>query len=88
MGGNTIVGSMIVLLLVGFVGIVSLTVYDSIDDSLTDSLSSSTGDASAVVKNFSGSFYDGQQLASNVPIILAAGLLLMVIMGFAVYTMR
>lgn len=79
---NAIVASMIVLLIVAVVGIVGVTVYDSIEDSLGADL---TGAAAATKGNFTANVYDGYQLASNIPIILAAGLLLTVIIGFAVY---
>ncbi|GAG76690.1 unnamed protein product [marine sediment metagenome] len=77
---NGIVNAMIVILIVAVVGIVGVTVYDSIETSLGADL---TGDALTTKGNFTENVYDGYDLASNVPIVLAAGLLLMVIMGFA-----
>lgn len=82
---NSIVASMIILLIVGFLGIISLTVYDSIEGSLSSSLSTSTGDAAQTVGNFTENFYDGQDLVSNLPIVIAAGLLISVIVGFTLY---
>ena len=79
---NDLVGAMILILIVGVVGLIGLTVYDSIDDSLGADL---TGDALATKGNFTDNVYDGYDLASNIPIILAAGLLLTVIIGFAMY---
>ena len=79
---NAIVNSMIILLIVGVVGIVGVTVYDSIENSLGADL---TGDALATKGNFTENVYDGYDLASNIPIVLAAGLLLTVIIGFALY---
>lgn len=73
---------MILVLLVGVVGLVGVTVYDSIDNSLGADL---TGDALATKGNFTENVYDGYDLASNIPIVLAAGLLLTVILGFALY---
>lgn len=81
-GSNAIVAAMILILIVAVVGIVGITVYDSIDDSLGSDL---TGDALATKNNFTENVYDGYDLASNIPIILAAGLLLTVIIGFAIY---
>ena len=80
--GNTIVAAMVSLLIVGFLGIVSITIYSDISSSMKTASSTS---ADYVIDNFSGNFYDGQDLASNIPIVLAAGLLLMVIMGFTMY---
>jgi len=79
---DMIVSTMITLLLVGFLGIVSLTVYDSVGTSMTGSSSTA---ADAVIANFSDNFYDGEELASNIPLIMAAGLLIAVIIGFAMY---
>jgi hypothetical protein len=79
---NAIVQSMLVLLIVAAVGIVGITVYDSIENSLGADL---TGDALATKNNFTENTYDGYDLASNIPIVLAAGLLITVIVGFALY---
>ena len=79
---NAIVTSMIIILIVAVVGIVGVTVYDSIEDSLGSDL---TGDALATKNNFTENVYDGYDLASNIPIVLAAALLLSVIIGFALY---
>jgi len=79
---NAIVNSMVILLIVGVVGIVGVTVYDSIENSLGADL---TGDALTTKDNFTENVYDGYDLASNIPIVLAAGLLLTVIIGFALY---
>ena len=79
---NAIVNSMIILLIVAVVGIVGVTVYDSIEGSLGADL---TGDALATKNNFTENVYDGYDLASNIPIVLAAGLLLTVIIGFTLY---
>ena len=79
---NAIVNSMVVLLIVAVVGIVGVTVYDSIEDSLGADL---TGDALATKDNFTENVYDGYDLASNIPVVIAAGLLLTVIIGFAMY---
>jgi hypothetical protein len=79
---NAIVGGMLLILMVAVIGLVAITVYDSIDDSLGTDL---TGAAGAARDNFSDNFYDGTDLASNIPIVLAAGLLLTVIIGFAMY---
>ena len=81
---NDIVSAMILLVILGFIGIISVTVYDSIEDSMTDALSSSTGAAAITVGNFTENVYDGYDLASNLPLILAAALLLSVIVGLAV----
>ncbi|GAG79400.1 unnamed protein product [marine sediment metagenome] len=81
-GGNAIVGGMLLLLMVAVIGIITITVYDSIDNSLGNDL---TGAAGAARDNFSDNFYDGTDLASNIPIVLAAGLLLTVIVGFVMY---
>lgn len=81
---NNIVSAMVLVLIVGFIGIISITIYDSIDDSMTSALSSSTGDAAQTLGNFSGAVYDGYDLVSNVPLVLAAALLLSVIIGLAV----
>lgn len=80
---NAIVGAMILILLISVVGIVGITVYDSIESSLGGDL---TGDALATKGNFTENTYDGYDLASNIPIILAAGLLITVILGFALLT--
>lgn len=80
---NAIIAAMILLLVVSVVGIVGITVYDSIDDSLGADL---TGNALATKNNFSENTFDGYDLASNIPIILAAGLLITVILGFALLT--
>lgn len=82
MMSNGIVTAMIVILIVAVVGIVGITVYDSIEDSLGSDL---TGDALATKGNFTSNTYDGYDLASNIPIILAAGLLLSAIIGFTMY---
>ena len=79
---NAIVNSMVILLIVGVVGIVGVTVYDSIQSSLGSSL---TGKALTTKNNFTDNVYDGYDLASNIPIVLAAGLLLTVIIGFTLY---
>jgi len=79
---GAIVNSMIILLIVAVVGIVGVTVYDSIEDSLGADL---TGDALATKGNFTENVYDGYDLAANIPIVLAAGLLLTVIIGFTLY---
>jgi hypothetical protein len=79
---NAIVASMVIILVVAVVGIVGVTVYDSIENSLGADL---TGDALATKDNFTENVYDGYDLASNIPIVLAAGLLLTVIIGFALY---
>lgn len=79
---NTIVNSMVVLLVVGVVGIIGVTVYDSIENSLGSTL---TGDALATKGNFTENVYNGYDLAANIPIVLAAGLLLTVIIGFAMF---
>lgn len=79
---NAIVNSMVILLIVGVVGIVGVTVYDSIQSSLGASL---TGKALTTKNNFTDNVYDGYDLASNIPIVLAAGLLLTVIIGFTLY---
>lgn len=79
---NAIVASMVIILVVAVVGIVGVTVYDSIENSLGADL---TGDALATKANFTENVYDGYDLASNIPIVLAAGLLLTVIIGFALY---
>jgi hypothetical protein len=79
---NAIVSSMVIILIVAVVGIVGVTVYDSIENSLGADL---TGDALATKDNFTENVYDGYDLASNIPIVLAAGLLLTVIIGFALY---
>jgi len=79
---NAIVGAMVTLLIVAVVGIVGVTVYDSIAGSLGDGL---TGAALATKNNFTANVYDGYDLASNIPIVMAAGLLLTVIIGFAMY---
>jgi hypothetical protein len=83
--GMNIIPAVILLMLVGFVGIVSITVYDSIESSLASGLSSTTSDAYYTHSNFSGEVFDGYTLASNIPIVLAAGLLIMVILGFGLY---
>ena len=74
---------LIVLLLVGFLGIVSITVFDSIKTSVTSA--SATTRATQVTNNITDNFYDGMDLTSNVPIVLAAGMLLAVIIGFTLY---
>lgn len=79
---NAIVAAMIIVLMVGVVGLIGVTVYDSIDNSIGSDL---TGDALATKGNFTDGVYDGYDLASNIPIILAAGLLLTVIIGFGMY---
>lgn len=79
---NAIVQGMLLLLIVAVIGIVAVTVYASIASSLGADL---TGAASAAKENFSENFYDGTDLASNIPIVIAAGLLLSVIMAFALY---
>ena len=82
---NAIVSTMILLMIIGFLGIINVTIFSSIETSVSGSLSSSTSSAQAALNNMSGGFYDGYDLAANIPIILAAGLLLAVIVGFAVY---
>lgn len=82
--GNIAAG-MILVVIVGMIGLISITVYDSVENSLEGSLSSSTGSAALTLSNFTENVYDGYDLASNVPIILAAALLLAVIVGFAIY---
>lgn len=84
MGGNIVTG-LIGLLLIGFLGIISITVYSDLDDSLTATLASSTSDAAYTMGNFSENFYDAEDLASNIPVVLAAGLLLAVLVGLAFY---
>jgi len=79
---NAIVAGMLLVLIVSVVGIVGITVYDSIENSLGSDL---TGDALATKANFTENTYDGYDLASNIPIVLAAGLLLTVIIGFVAY---
>ena len=59
---NAIVSSMIVLLIVAVVGIVGVTVYDSIAGSLGSDL---TGTALATKNNFTENVYDGYDLAAN-----------------------
>jgi len=80
---NNIVSAMVLIVIVGFLGIVSLTVYDSVGTSMTST--ASTTEADLTIANFTSNFYDGQELVANIPIILAAGLLLTVIVGFALY---
>lgn len=77
---NAVVGGMLLILIVAIVGLIGITVYDSIDDSLGSDL---TGPALSTKKNFTENTYDGYDLVSNVPIVLAAGLLLVVILTFA-----
>ena len=79
---NDIVGGMVMILVIGMLGIVILTVYASIDDSLA---TATTTSAQQTIGNFSGSYYNGMDLAANIPIVLAAGLLLTVIVGFSVF---
>jgi hypothetical protein len=81
--GNAIIGGMVMLMIVAFLGLVSVTVYDSIAGSVVDGMSAA--DATNAANNFTDNFMEGEQLASNIPIVLAAGLLLMVIMGLALY---
>ena len=81
--GSNIVSSMVLLMLIGFLGIVSVTVYSSIDTSMSSTASSTL--ATHTIGNFTENFYDGMDLTSNIPIVLAASLLLMVIVGFALY---
>ena len=73
---------MVIILIVGMLGIVILTVYASIDDSLS---TATTTTAQETIGNFSSNYYNGMDLAANIPIVLAAGLLLSVIVGFAVF---
>lgn len=83
--GNSIVAAMLLLVVVGFLGIIMVTVYDSVETSVTGSIASTTSDAYATSSNFTGNYYDGMDLASNIPIVLGAGVLLSVIVGFALY---
>jgi len=80
---NTIVQSMILLVIVGFLGIISVTIYENLDSSFTNTASDTA--AVRAIGNFSSNFYDSEDLVSNVPIVIASGLLLTVIIGFAVY---
>lgn len=80
---NAIVAAMILILVVSVVGIVGITVYNSIDSSLGSDL---TGTSLATKNNFTNNTYEGYVLAGNIPIILAAGLLITVILGFALFT--
>jgi len=82
---NQIVVGMITFLMVGFLGIVSVTIYDGINTSMAATLSSSTSSAAVTLGNYSERVFDGYDLTSNIPIILAAGMLLAVIIGFALY---
>lgn len=77
---NATIAGMITLLVVAFVGITSITIYDDVETSMTAAAGTS---ADAINANFTANFYSGEQLAANVPIILAAGLILAVILGFA-----
>ena len=81
--GNNLVSGLIVLMLVGFLGIVSITIFDSIQTSTTNA--AQTTRATQTVSNITDSFYEGMELSSNIPIVLSAGLLLAVIVGFALY---
>lgn len=83
---STIIAGLMVLIIVGIVGITSITVYDSIQSSLSGSLTSTTSESAITMDNFTENVYNGYDLASNIPIVLAAGLLLAVIMGFAMLT--
>jgi len=83
--GNNIIGGMILIIIVGFLGIISLVIYDSVETSMLASISTTTADSYYTVQNYTENFYDGEDLVSNVPIVLAAGLLLAVIVGFALY---
>jgi hypothetical protein len=82
---NTVVATMLLLVVVGFLGVIMVTVYDSVESSLTGSIASTTSDAYYTSQNFTENYYDGMDLASNIPIVLAAGLLIAVIVGFALY---
>jgi hypothetical protein len=84
MADNTIVNSMIIMLVVGVVGLIGITVFNSINSSLIGDLTSGSA-ADYAADNFTDGFYEGMDLSSNIPIVLAAGLLLMVIIGFAMY---
>lgn len=80
---NNLVSGLIVLMLVGFLGIVSITIFDSIDTSTTDA--GQTTRATQTRGNITDGFYNGMDLSSNIPIVLAAGMLIAVIVGFALY---
>lgn len=82
---SMIVASLTLLVIIGFLGLVSVTIYSNIEDSVDDSLSSTTGQAAQTMNNITAGVYDGYDLAANIPIILAAGMLLAVIIGFGMY---
>lgn len=82
---SNLVSGMIFLVIIGFLGIISITVYDSVEGSMSNTLSSSTQEAAQTLNNFTETTYDGYDLVSNLPIILAASLLLAVIIGLTAY---
>jgi len=77
------VQSMVLLMMVGILGVMSVTVYSNLHDTFTDTASTTAADMA--IGNFSENFYDGEDLVSNLPIVIAAGLLLSVIIGFAMF---
>lgn len=81
--GANILAGMILLVLIGVIGITSITVYDSVDDSLSSTLTSVSSDAGQTLGNFTDNVFEGYSLTGNVPIVLASGLLIAVILGFA-----
>lgn len=71
------------LMVVAFIGITAVTIYSSIRDGVYDS--ATTAAATNAINNFSDNFYEGTDIASNIPIVVAAGLILSVIMAFTLY---
>jgi len=83
LGGTNLVYGMFILMIVGFLGIVSITVYDSVRASTVEGMN--TASATNAAANFTANFLDGEELASNLPIVIAASLLLTVIIGFVAW---
>jgi hypothetical protein len=83
--GNEIVTGMITLLMVGMMGLICILVYNNISTSVIPDLGATTSAARMTANNLSDGFFDGMDLSSNIPIVIAAGILLMVIIGFAMY---
>ena len=78
---NSIVSAMILVVIVGFIGVISITIYDDIDDSMVNTASTTT--AKNTIGNFTDNVYDGYDLAANIPIVLAAALIITVVLGMA-----
>lgn len=83
---SAVLAGMLLLVVIGVIGITSITIYSSIDTSLTSTITSTTSAAIPTINNFSDNTYEGYSLAGNVPIVIAAGLLISIILAFAVFT--